>query len=429
MTHYTTGPVTRSSCRGSCCLPIWVASWLTIGVPALAQQPTSVSPATAPSSAPAADQRTQLPEFLWDSYVGLNVGVLANPFSSQQLEPGYRAGAITTPHAAFGIALFGHDLDEHLAVQVTYLRPVKYVRYDNVNGSDTSNSVWMAFGTLTLKARTRVRPSLSVYGEAGISLTNRRGFFIGDRAVVADAHFLSAALGGGIEHQINKTWDLVGSVTWIPSHADTRQPHALFATGGFRYKMSPMTEHRAAEAAAAGFIFPHQLISLGYATHAFGYGTNRFFAGRVPIFWGGKINVSSGAAVHYQRNVFHTAKRFAFDFGGSISRWQSAQNRDSFATLSIYPLFRFFLVRRERADFYLSYSLAGPTLITRRVIDDRETGNHLVTFQDALGIGFYLGRRKQVVAGVKISHYSNGNLLGRNPGIAVPVTFELGYAF
>jgi hypothetical protein len=402
---------------------------LSIALPAWCQEQASPPAGPAAPGRPAPDQRTQLPEFLWDSYLGLNVGVLGNPFSSAQLEPGYHARGVRTPHAAYGIALFGHSLDEHLAVQVTYIRPVKYVQYDGVNGGATSNSVWMTFATLTLKGRARLRPAFSLYGEAGVSLTNRRGFAIDDRTVVADAHFVSLAVGGGFEHHASRSWDIVGGVTWIPSDADTRQPHAVFASGGFRYKMSPMPEPRAAAAASSGFVFPLQLVSVGYSTHAFGYGTNRFFAGRVPIFWGGKINVHSGAAIHYQRNLFHTAKRFGFDAGGSVSRWQSAQNREGFVTLSIYPLFRFFLLRRDRADFYLSYSLAGPTLITRRVIDDRETGNHLFTFQDALGVGLYLGRRKQVVAGIKISHYSNGNLLGRNPGIAVPVTFELGYAF
>jgi len=97
--------------------------------------------------------------------------------------------------------------------------------------------------------------------------------------------------------------------------------------------------------------------------------------------------------------------------------------------VSLYPQLRFMLVRTSRADLFVTYSVAGPTFISRKVIDGQETGLHRFTFQDGLGLGVYFGRDKHGMFGIKLGHYSNGNLVGGNPGIAVPIAFELGYAF
>ena len=138
--------------------------------------------------------------------------------------------------------------------------------------------------------------------------------------------------------------------------------------------------------------------------------------------------MDQGLAAHYDRNVFHTRKVFALDVGASASSWRSRDDRQRFATLSIYPLFRFIFLRTAPADVYLCYSLAGPTYISERILDGLDTGRHF-TFQDFIGAGAYLGRHRHVVAGIKINHYSNGNIFTTNAGIKVPVTFTAGYAF
>jgi hypothetical protein len=126
--------------------------------------------------------------------------------------------------------------------------------------------------------------------------------------------------------------------------------------------------------------------------------------------------------------VFHTKKVFAFDLGASASYWNSNAKEEIFRTLSVYPLFRFFLARTEPADLYFSYSLAGPTYISRAVIDGRETGA-LFTFQDFMGVGAFLGKARRMNAEVGIKHYSNGNLFTTNASIKVPLTLTLGLAF
>lgn len=403
--------------------PAIIAILCLLPTSALAQDQSQAAPPAKP------DTRTQLPELLQDSYLGLNIGYLSNPFSARQLQPGFTVGSVSVPHAAYGIGLFGYRLNRHLAAQITYVRPVNYVRYRDINGAATSNSVWMAYGAFTLKTQVPLTPATSVYAEAGLGITNRRGFDIGGAQVVAHELFRTFVVGGGLEYRASKSWDVVAGALYFPSDTRTRQPHALFVSGGVRYNAQVVPAHRVAANANSGFRFPEHHLTIAYSTHAMGYGANRVLSRQVPIFWGGKINVRSGGAVHYQRNVFHTSKIFALDFGMSVSRFESAKNRESFMTVSLYPQLRFVLLRSTNADMYVSYSVAGPTFISRKVIDGRETGRHRFTFQDGLGLGFYLGRDKRALFGIKLGHYSNGNLVGLNPGIAVPLAFELGYTF
>ena len=138
-----------------------------------------------------------------------------------------------------------------------------------------------------------------------------------------------------------------------------------------------------------------------------------------------RLAVSRG---YYERNVFHTRKVFALDVGASAGFYKTRQNNDRFFTLSIYPLFRFTFLRAHVADMYFAYSLAGPTYISKVMLDDLNTGRHF-TFQDFMGIGWFAGADRNLAIGVKINHYSNGNIFTQNAGVKIPLTFSLGYAF
>jgi hypothetical protein len=46
-----------------------------------------------------------------------------------------------------------------------------------------------------------------------------------------------------------------------------------------------------------------------------------------------------------------------------------------------------------------------------------------------MGAGVFLGSHRTMSAGVKINHYSNGNIFTKNAGVKIPVTVALGYAF
>ena len=383
---------------------------------------------TAAPDPPADDERAQYPAILANSFVSINVGSIGYPFSDRQLEPGYQVESIAVPHVAVRAVLLGRHFGKYLSAQATYLRPVRYVKYRNIDGHGT-RSVWMHFGTVTLLARVPVSDRLSMSGEGGLAITSRAGFEIDESPVVKDAHFSSLLVGAGVEYRVNRTWDLVAGVAYIPSRARDRQPATTLTSAGFRYNMRPLPEAQVAATRAAGFIFPKHTIQFGYTTNALGYRANHFVSRTVPIFWGGKVEVKRSVVnLQYQRNLFHTKKVFSLDVGARFGQWTSRNNGERFHTLAVYPLLRFTFLRLAPADLYASYSVAGPSYISRRVIDGRQTGGHF-TFQDFMAIGAFIGGGRHLNVEVELNHYSNGNILLENAGVKIPLTFKAGYAF
>ena len=400
-----------------------VAALCLLGVapPAVAQdQPASVVATD--------DTRTQYPALLVNSYFSINVGRIDYPFSTKQLEPGFSSATIQIPRVAVRAVLIGHQFTPYFSVQAHYLRPVQYLAYRNINGADMSGHVWMHFGGVTGKTQVPLGRRASIYGEAGLGLTSRRGFDAGTTAVVRDAHFANALLGGGIEYHVNRKWDLLGGTLLSTGNADQNQPRTFFTSGGFRLTMRERPADVVTANREAGYVFPEHVLQFSYTTNELGYGFNTLVSKKVPIFWGGNVLVSRGFAVHYEQNVFHTRKVFGLDVGTSAGFWKSRDQAEWFRTLSLYPLFRFTLLRTRPADLYVAYSLAGPTYMSKTVVDGRGTGNAF-TFQDFMGMGLFLGRARHLNVGVKINHYSNGNIFTENAGVKIPYTFNIGYTF
>src|SRR5215213_7840342 len=122
------------------------------------------------------DTRTQYPKLLKNSYYNLNVGYINYRFTNALLEPGFQAESIQTPHLAMRLVFFGYHFNKNLSAQVSYVKPPIYVKYKNVNGDLASHSVWMHYGTLTLRGNLPLAKKLSVYGEGGLGIVTRRGF-------------------------------------------------------------------------------------------------------------------------------------------------------------------------------------------------------------------------------------------------------------
>jgi hypothetical protein len=401
----------------------WIVATLLLATPAVAFAQDGPAPGSGKE-----DTRTQYPVLLRNSYFSLNLGYIDYGFSPQQLEPGFSAESIDTPRLAVRAVLIGHQFTPYLSVQAHYARPVQYVSYRNVNGEIAGHHVWMHFGGVTAKSQVPLGRRAAAYGEAGLGLTSRSGFEIGTASVVRDAHFASLLLGGGVEYHVNRKWDLVAGTLYSRGNTEQNQPRTLFTSGGFRYTMRELPAAVVEENRRGGFIFPEHIVQVSYTSDTLGYGWNTLVSRKIPIFWGGNVRVARGFAVHYEQNVFHTRKLFGFDVGGSAGFWRSRENADWFRTLSIYPLFRFTFLRTRPADVYFSYSLAGPTYISKSLLDGRATGNAF-TFQDFMGFGVFLGPRRQFNLGVKINHFSNGNIQTENAGVKIPYTFNVGYTF
>jgi hypothetical protein len=375
------------------------------------------------------DTRTQYPAFLKNSFFAMMAGTVSYSFSSQQLDPGYRVDSVSTPGAAIGFVLFGHEFNKYLSAQIAYRRPVKYVEYVDINGTGISHSVWTTFGHFTVSPRAPLNDRVWLYGEAGLGITNRSGFAIGGNQVVNDERFTSIVFGGGVEYHASPSWHFLAGALYVPASTDPNEPGAFFMSGGFRYTMRALPADEVAANARTSWTFPLQAIQVQYAGGGFGLGLTHVFSHDVPIFWNGDVHASGGLGVRYERNVFHTRKVFALDLGVSAHIWQSELERNRFAAFSGYPLLRFTLVRGTSADFFVWYSLAGPTFITNSVIDSAVAGPNHFTFQDSIGAGMFVGRGRHVTITAGIAHYSNGNIFATNPGIATPLAIGIGYVY
>ena len=376
----------------------------------------------------AQDTRTQYPSFLSNSYFNVNVGYINYPFSKAQLETGYTVEAIEVPHTAVRIVLLGHQFHKYLSAQVSYMRPVKYVAYKSINGDKQDHHVWMHFGSLTLKSQLPLGKKISVYGEGGLGIVTRKGFNIGENTVVKNASYGAVFLGAGLEYHLNKRWDFLLGTSYAPSSSTQNQPHTIYYSAGFRYNMRPLSAEQVEKNGSSQFIFPKNMLQIGYTTNEFGYSINNFTSKTVPIFWGGGIEIEKGVTLRYQRNVYHTRKVFALNIGTSVSWWRSKKNKDEFYSLALSPIFQFNILRTKPVDLYVFYSVAGPSYISKLEIDSSGTGRHF-TFQDFMGIGIFTGKKRNINAEVNINHYSNGNIFTENAGVKIPLTFTLGYTF
>lgn len=378
----------------------------------------------------AQNKRAQFPGFLKNSYFGVNIGYINYPFSNKNLKTGYTAKSINIPNVGVKIILYGHEFNKNISAQVTYMRPVDWVSYIDVNGSGTHHSVWMNVGGLTFKGKLPLKKNkMNVYGEAGLGLITRNGFEIDHVPVVEDASYASVLFGAGVEYRINKKWDLLLNGNWSPQNKKANQPATLFIAGGFNHNLRSLSSEKVARNSDPKYIFPKNLVQAGYATNSFGYDVNHFFAdGAIPVFWGGTIAVKNGLSLHYQQNIFHVRRVFSFDWGASFGYWQTNKINEKFFTLSVFPFFRFTLVRTKPADFYFYYSVAGPTFISKSVLDSTVAGRKF-TFQDLMGIGMFSGKKRQLNADIRIGHYSNGNIFPDNKGIKIPLTFSIGHTF
>jgi len=251
---------------------------------------------------------------------------------------------------------------------------------------------------------------------------------IDGKVALQPAHYGSALVGLGFAYQLTPTFDLLLGATYSPGRQSFDQPSTRMYTFGTRINMRRIPAADVITNRDAGYVFPANVVRVGYSTNKLTYGVNGLFSKYVVIFWGGHVETKQGVTIEYERNVFHSKKRFAFDLGVSTSAWQSNGTQATFRTLSAYPLVRYFFGRTKPADLYFSYSIAGPTYISEYLLDGLNTGARF-TFQDAMGVGVFIGKARRMNVDVGIKHFSNGNLATENAGIKIPLTFKVGLAF
>jgi hypothetical protein len=389
-----------------------------------------VSRAEAANASASTENQRRYSRFLSGTYIGVQLGSIGYAFSNAQLQPGFQAQSVQVPHFATRFVLFGHEFNKYFSGQVSELVPGHPVVYQNINGNLGSYDLWMNnIAGFTVKARLPLHMRWSLFGEGGLGVVTRNGITIKQSTALNITNYATFLFGGGLDYRLTDNWDLLTGITVAPGQSGSKQPAAVFFSGGFDYTMRRVPAEPVAADSPNGPIWPRNIIQIGYITDALGFGVNDFFTkGKVSIFWHGSINVASGLSVDYQRNLFHTRRFFAIDWGVEISSWKSMVNGERFFTASLYPVLRIPLIRTNPVEFYVSYSLAGPSLITTNSVDGQAIGR-IFTFQDYMASGVYLGRKRRVTAEARIGHYSNANLFPQNPGLTIPIGFYFGSTF
>lgn len=373
--------------------------------------------------------RGQYSPAMKNTFFGVNIGSINYPFSTRQLQPGNTVGSVKVPHTAVRLVLVGHEFNKNIAGQITYMRPVKWVEYRDVNNTNQTLTVWMNVAGLTVSGKLPLSKKIALNTEAGLGLIMRRGFNMYDRPVVKSASYATGLFGASLQYKLNHKWDLQVGTTYSPANDKELQPATVFHSAGFHYTLRELTAERVDVVKKAGYHFPKQIMSVAYATNGLGYGTNNFVSkGVIPIFWGGEVRARHGLLLNYQHNLFHSRKVFSLDWGLQAGFWKTDGTGTNFFTLSAYPMMRFHTIRSKKTDFYLEYSVAGPSFISKTKMDGLDTGEKF-TFLDQMGMGVFTGKNKNLNLGLRIAHFSNGNLFPNNDGVMVPLTFSLGYSF
>ena len=380
----------------------------------------------------AQDNKAQIPGFLQRAYFEVNVGAINYPFSEANFENNkyILSEAVEVPHIAARLVLLGYEFNKFLSAQITYMRPVLWVQYHYKDDSENiyQNSVWMNIGGLTIKPSLPIGEKFSVYGEVGLGLITRHGFNGPDgNPLISDARFGTFLLGAGFKYRLNEHWSLQMCSNFSPESKVHNQPYTSFIGTGFSYEFRKFSDKQLEKTAATGYIYPKQWIQFGYTSNILGYGVNIAISS-ANLFWGGNVQVNRGVSITYQRNIFHGAKVFALDWGANTAFYQTNINKETFFTLSVFPVFRLNLLHTAPLDAYFYYSVAGPTYISKVILDDLDTGAHF-TFYDTMGAGVFFGKKRNYNAELKIGHYSNGNIYPSNESVMVPLTLNIGYAF
>lgn len=381
------------------------------------------------------DSRSQIPDNLQKGYFEVNIGAINYPFGQASLASGYTlVDAVVIPPTAVRLVLAGYDFNRYISAQIIYMRPVIWVKYKGIETPDNntiSHSVRMNIGGLTLKGKLPLNDKFSLFGETGLGVITRKGFVdpYTQETVVDNAGYATLMMGAGAKYHINDGWALQIVGDYIPGKSSINQPYTSFIGAGFSYNLRPISNEKIEKGKQLGYKNPKQWIQIGYSSNVFGYGINNLVSNNTfPIFWGGDAQVKQGLTFNYQRNVFHTPKFFAFDWGVEAGVWQSNIKNDEFFTLSAYPVFRLNFLHTNLFDSYFYYSVAAPTFISKIIIDDINTGEHF-TFQDNMGVGFFFGKERNMNAEIKIGHYSNGNIFPYNDAVMIPLSFNVGYCF
>ena len=357
------------------------------------------------------------------NYIGLEIAYANFNYNNSYLNPFYRATRFDYNSGVAFQLLLGHYFVPYFALQLGLMRPLIWTRMIGINGVFRyKTSIWTNMLHFDARGRLPLGAGFSLLGDVGVAVVSRHGAYDPGRPIITDRQTITPLVGGGVDYAITDRW-YIGWRANYTFQQSGKQP-AIFYTGvnvDYHFGGGPSQD----ENASTKYNFPKQELEVGGFTSSV---FNFPIAEHVPFFWSGKVKTSSALMLTYRRMFYHSEKYFSFDWGASAQRVVGSMNRQVIYGLTIYPDVRFWFLRCNWVDMYLTVSVAAPTYISRRFLGGRNLGAHF-TFYDYAGLGAFLGTSKRVDIGLQVGHYSNGNIFPQNPGIEIPLTVHLGVAF
>lgn len=384
----------------------------------------------ADSNAP--DPRMQVPAVFNHSWIDLSIGVKNTPFTANDLENNLQLRKVKDTIVALKLTL-GHYFNPYIGVSASLMRGAHsnklYLNMDATDYSVSESLFWIAaVPTLPLTQH------FSVYTSLGFGYVAREGFttenrsFVQNTVGVTNASIFSGVFGLGAFYRFSDNIRVSAQALYATGSTVHKQPGIFYAGLGFGYLLSRDHDKKPDH---SDYNFPLNFLQLDWVNGNWFYFDVAKYTTTprsIPVFFEGHIKLNSGVLALYERNFFHTNKMFSMEWGVSTGWWQSRDLRQSFYTISIFPELKFWFLRRPTFDMYFTYSLAGPTYISMRYIDNKDSGSHF-TFQDFIGFGAFMGHSKRYNINIKLLHYSNGNTMMTNPGLCPPVMLGFGFAF
>lgn len=197
----------------------------------------------------AQDERAQIPSILQKAYFEVNIGSIDYDFTQFQPEAGFSFQSLKVPHPAVRLVLFGYEFNKYLSAQLTYMRPVTWVKYQyktDATGAIGQRTIWMNVGGLTLKPQLPITDRFSVYGEAGLGIVTRSGFNddITKKPVITDANYATFLFGGGLKYNVSKSMSLQLTTAYSPAQPSEKQPSTSFVAAGFSYRLQKVSDKK-----------------------------------------------------------------------------------------------------------------------------------------------------------------------------------------
>ncbi len=279
-----------------------------------------------------------------NNYAALNISFINFPFINPQLNLGYKVQRMYISNTSLQM-IIGHQFNKTISGELSWTVPLKQPMCYNINGDGEHHNVGITIAGLSLKIEAAIKKNISIYGKAGLTIISRQGFKINDFPVVDDENYIGFLLGAGFQYQFNKSLNLRIGVLYSPPASKLYQRYAEFFSAGIKYNpnLHPAPEKETYR------IFAKHIVQAGYATNTFGYGVNDFFEkGKIPIFWDGNIYIKTGVSLQYQQHLYNGKKFFSIYWGANLGYWKTV-NTDQFFTVSIFPVFRFTLIRTHPA--------------------------------------------------------------------------------